>query len=254
MCKPMPYKLIKKYNDMSHIKLENFFGFALAEITTPKNILKPLLPYKYEGKTIFPTGRWVGVYFSEELKKVQSKGYKIKLIKGSEYSQINLFNKYVEHFYHKKKKSDGPKRFIAKMHLNQLYGIFGRKQETIETLNIYNKDLDYYLSTRIVKSITHINKDISTILIKNNINSDIINDIKPIINHGSFIDLKFKFDNKYILYFRDTYLLLPASLKKLAINFNVQQKGIFPHLFVNNSDIILNYIGKVPEYKYFNKD
>jgi len=79
--------------------------------------------------------------------------------------------------------------------------------------------------------------------------SDLSNDIKPIINHGNFIDLKFKFDNKYILYFRDTYLLLTASLKELAINFKVQQKGLFPHLFVNNSDIKLNYIGKIPEYK-----
>ena len=84
--------------------------------------------------------------------------------------------------------------------------------------------------------------------------SDLSNDIKPIINHGNFIDLNFKFDNKYILYFRESYLLLPASLKDLAINFKVQQKGLFPHLFVNNSDINLNYIGKIPEYKYFNED
>jgi len=64
MCQPMPHKIIKKYNDMSHIKLNDFFGFALAEITTPKNILKPLLPYKHEGKTIYPTGSFIGVYFS----------------------------------------------------------------------------------------------------------------------------------------------------------------------------------------------
>lgn len=56
MCKPMPHKLVTKYNDMTDIKLENFFGFCLAEITTPKNILKPLLPYKHEGKVIYPTG------------------------------------------------------------------------------------------------------------------------------------------------------------------------------------------------------
>jgi hypothetical protein len=53
----MPYELINHYNDMSNIKLENFFGFCLAEIETPKDTLRPLLPYKYQGKTIFPRGK-----------------------------------------------------------------------------------------------------------------------------------------------------------------------------------------------------
>jgi len=190
MCQPMPHKIIKKYNDMSHIKLNDFFGFALAEITTPKNILKPLLPYKHEGKTIYPTGSFIGVYFSEELKKIQSKGYQMKLIKGYEFSKISLFDKYVEHFYNKKKTAKGASRFIAKMHLNQLYGVFGRKQETLETINIYNKDLIKYLTTRIVKAVIHINEDISTILMLSNINSDILNELNSsldtnLYNHRS---------------------------------------------------------------------
>jgi hypothetical protein len=32
------------------------------------------------------------------------------------------------------------------------------------------------------------------------------------------------------------------------------RKVYFLIYFVNNSDIKLNYIGKLPEYKYFNKD
>jgi DNA polymerase type B, organellar and viral len=85
--------------------------------------------------------------------------------------------------------------------------------------------------------------------------SDLSKTIKPIIRDGRIIDLNLQFNNnKSSIYFRDSYLLLPASLKKLAINFKVQQKGLFPHLFVNNSDIDLNYIGKIPEYKYFNED
>ena len=177
MCKPMPHKLIKFYDNMTNIKLENFFGFCLAEITTPKNILKPLLPYKHEGKLIYPTGTWLGVYFSEELKAVQNRGYKITLLNGYEFSQISLFNKYVEHFYHKKKNSSGATRFIAKMHLNQLYGIFGRKKELIHTINIYRKDLHKYLSSRIIKSIIDINDDIITILIQNNLNDDIVEEL-----------------------------------------------------------------------------
>ena len=54
------------------------------------------------------------------------------------------------------------------MHLNQLYGYFGRKQDLIETINIHNKDLIKYVSTRIIKNIIEINSEISTILVVNN--------------------------------------------------------------------------------------
>ena len=56
MCKPMPYEIIKHYNDMSNIELNNFFGFCLAEIYCPRNMIRPVLPYKLNGKTIYPTG------------------------------------------------------------------------------------------------------------------------------------------------------------------------------------------------------
>jgi DNA polymerase type B, organellar and viral len=99
------------------------------------------------------------------------------LIKGYEFSKIILFNDYVNHCYNKKKINYGATRFIAKMHLNQLYGIFGRKQDTIETINIFNKDLPLYLTTRIIKTIIPINNKMSTILIQSNINSNIVNEL-----------------------------------------------------------------------------
>ena len=54
-----------------------------------------MLPVKYKGKTIFPFGRWTGVYFVEELKAVIPLGYKINIIKGYEFSQSNLFNQFI---------------------------------------------------------------------------------------------------------------------------------------------------------------
>jgi hypothetical protein len=71
MCNPMPFELIRLFPNMNNIKLENFFCFCLAQINCPKNMLKPVLPYKHLGKTIYPTGCWIGIYFSEELKAVQ---------------------------------------------------------------------------------------------------------------------------------------------------------------------------------------
>ena len=133
-------------------------------------------------KTIYPVGKWTGTYFSEELKAVQKHGYKIKLIKGYEFSKIDLFTEYVNHFFNLKKISSGSERFIAKMHLNQLYGIFGRKRDIIETVNIYSKDLPNYLLTRVVKSIIKINDDVYTLLLSNNINSQIIDKLNTYFN------------------------------------------------------------------------
>ena len=67
MLNDMPLNIDKKYSDMSNIKLEDFFGFCEAEITSPSaadNIINPLLPYKHLGKTIFPFGSWKGTYCS----------------------------------------------------------------------------------------------------------------------------------------------------------------------------------------------
>ena len=181
MCKPMPLKLIKYYEDMSSINLFDFFGFCKVEVESP-DTLRPILPVKYKDKTIFPTGKWIGIYFSEELKTASKYGYKIKLLSGYEFSKYNLFNEYVDYFYNIKKNSVGSSRFIAKMHLNQLYGYFGRKQELINTVNIHKDELDYYLANRIIKSIIKINKNTYTLLICNNLNFDLISNININLN------------------------------------------------------------------------
>jgi hypothetical protein len=102
MCKSIPLNLIRYIKDMSGIELNNFFGFCLAEITCGNEVLRPVLPYKYKGKTIYPRGQWISVYFSEELKAVEKLGYKINLIRGYEFEKYNLFNDYINHFYNQK--------------------------------------------------------------------------------------------------------------------------------------------------------
>lgn len=51
------------------------------------------------------------------------------------------------------------------------------------------------------------------------------------------------------LYIKDSFLLIPTSLKDAAISFNVLHKGIFPYNFVNKNR--LNYIGSTPSYIYY---
>lgn len=55
-----------------------------------------------------------------------------------------------------------------------------------------------------------------------------------------------------MIHFRDSQQLLINSLKNLAICFGVEtQKSFFPYTFVNENN--LNYIGNVPDLKYFDK-
>jgi hypothetical protein len=157
--------------------LDNFFGFLKVEVTAPKDLIIPLLPLKFQGKTIFPTGKWVGTYFSEELKAVLKYGYKFKFISGIEYEKTyNLFDTYVNHFYNIKKYAVGSARFVAVLyssHLNQLYGYFGRSLESLETINIRNSEITHYLSNYVIKNILEVNKEISILLVSKGFEWDV---------------------------------------------------------------------------------
>ena len=89
--------------------------------------------------------------------------------------------------------------------------------------------------------------------------------IKPLMRNGRIINLKVNFltetkNNRKINYsinFRDSYLLLTASLSKLGKTFSSnkmvkQEKWFFPFNFINEKHINYDYIGNVPEIKYFN--
>ncbi len=143
MLNDMPHDLVNpKLINLTHRALESFFGFAYAQIDCPLDMKRPVLPFHKEGKTIYPVGTWEGVYFSEELKAVEKLGYKIKLIKGYEFTRIDLFSNYVKTFFEIKRTSKGAENLIAKLLLNNLYGYFGRKQINIQTDNIKNDLLE----------------------------------------------------------------------------------------------------------------
>lgn len=75
-----------------------------------------------------------------------------------------------------------------------------------------------------------------------------------IIKDGKFINIKLSWENgkrKYSINFRDSLLMLPSSLRKLAKAFGVESKGYFPFNFVNNFTVPLDYIGHTPNFSYF---
>jgi hypothetical protein len=78
--------------------------------------------------------------------------------------------------------------------------------------------------------------------------------IKPIIHNGKIISLTVNYGESgdYKIEFKDSLLLLLASLDSLSKSFKVEdKKSIFPHLFVNENN--LDYSGEVPEFNNFMK-
>jgi DNA polymerase type B, organellar and viral len=199
MRKPLPFIPKNFINDMSKTDLNDFFGFCLAKIECPKNIKIPLLPYKTElGEILFPTGSWTEVYFSEELKAVIPHGYKVTLIKGISFSKSILFDKYIEHFYKIKKYAKTvSERFIAKMHLNQLYGYFGRSRSLNITKIVDKKTLNNLLLTRVINSIIKIKDDLFIVLYSANLNFNLIKHLNK-FNINNNINIKYDNTNKKI--------------------------------------------------------
>lgn len=79
--------------------------------------------------------------------------------------------------------------------------------------------------------------------------------IKITRKDGKFINIKVIYNDKYTINFRDSLLILPVSLSKLAKSFELEDKGVFPYKFLDNKynkDINLNYRGEMPDKIYFN--
>jgi hypothetical protein len=106
-------------------------------------------------------------------------GYKFEFIEGYEFDKYPLFDSYVYDFYEQKKLApkDSALRYICKLHLNSLYGVMGRKQELIKTINVRKEELYKYAATSIIQSMISITEDIYVLLISDNLNTNILNEL-----------------------------------------------------------------------------
>ena len=247
-----------------NVKLENIFGFAEVKITTPNDLTIPLLPFKVFNETLHPLGSWIGIYFTEELKEIVKHGYKVELIKVYNFSKANIFTSYIDYFYNIKKFATGASRLIAKMHLNQLYGYFGRRKTLIETKNVYTKDLMRYYANYTIFSEIKINENITTILMSSNLDYDLINEIKS----DTHLDLLTNFRNvkshvgiaaAVTAYARIEMMRYKALLNKLGIQlFYTDTDSIFvdkelpPHLIGDNLGLMKDELnGGIIKKAYF---
>lgn len=169
------------------MKLEETFGFIEAIITCPKDIDIPLLLHNHDGKNIHPTGTWKGTYFSEELKAAVQHGYTVELVRVHQFSRGNdLFKDFIDHFYKLKETAtinkDLTTKSIAKLHLNTLYGIFGRKLNVLKCIPASPSEEIDIVNKYPVKSIVNVNEKLNIFLIHSNVDFQLIKDSNTELN------------------------------------------------------------------------
>lgn len=168
-------------------------------------------------------------------------GYKVELIKVYHFSKSYLFNKYINYFYDIKINSTGAMRFIAKMHLNQVYGYFGRRLNLIETKNVFKKDLLKYYGSHTILSEIDINEHISTLLMSTNVVFYLINEIKTETNVALSTSFRSIKSNVAIAAAVTSYARIEMmELKMLLINLKIK-------LFYTDTDSL--FVDKpLPDY------
>lgn len=117
----------------------NAFGFFYCNITTPSNLLHPILQTQVKTKNglrtiaTAPALAGAGIYkdliFSPEIDNAMKFGYKFEILGGFTYDQAIIFKDYVDTLYQMRLEvpKDDPRNFMAKLNLNSLYGKFGQK-------------------------------------------------------------------------------------------------------------------------------
>ena len=147
MCKSLPCGIPERISKFTSTWLNSKMskGFYKVSVKSPEMHI-PVLPFRtQEGKLIFPTGNWVGTYYSEELLLAEEYGYSFRPIEAIIFKDSKPFLKeYVEYFT-KIKEMGGAYRQIGKLFINSLYGRFAIKSHNIETVLIHNREEDYFI-------------------------------------------------------------------------------------------------------------
>ena len=182
---PNPSTLFFKRNPKPHCL--DYEGTS--NVTLLSNLEFPLLP-KYQGKLIFPNGKWKGSYTNNVLRYFQSQGGKILKIHStwcgveSDYylrEYVNVIYAWRKE-YIKRKDKFGDK--ICKLLLNALYGKFSQGGEK----TFYNHDIERFET---IKGLPPV--------FSNNIWSAIVTSGGHEIMHGHFDDHTFYSDTDSLL-------------------------------------------------------
>lgn len=146
---PMPGGVPVWHHNLVNRELSELFGFIEAYVECPSTINQPFLPYRDDNDTLlFPTGKFVGVYYSEELIYARDLGYKITPLRGYLFEKMpSPFDSFVSSLYRKrqeaKKAGDDAMAYVYKILMNSLYGRWGISPKSTITEVCDKKRYDY---------------------------------------------------------------------------------------------------------------
>ncbi|KAF3433475.1 hypothetical protein FNV43_RR24577 [Rhamnella rubrinervis] len=149
---PMPGGVPVWHGNLDGMDSDSMFGFIEAYVVCPKTTNKPFLPYIDKNKTlIFPTGEFVGVYYSEELKYTRGLGYKVIPISGYLFEgKVSPFRDFVSSLFDSwleaRKEGNQAMAYVYKVLMNSLYGRFGINPKSTTTENNYI--VSYHINIR----------------------------------------------------------------------------------------------------------
>lgn len=159
---PMPAGKPVWKKDLEKEDLDNLFGFIEAYVECPENIKRPFLPFKERNTLLFPVGKFIGVYYSEEFKYAKKLGYTIIPLSGYLFENHNSspFGNFVTNLFESrqeaKKIGNDSLSFIYKLLMNSLYGRFGINPKCtvteickLEKYNSLRKDKDFFYADRL---------------------------------------------------------------------------------------------------------
>lgn len=146
--------------DSEGLDLDKLFGVFYCEVIT-NNLYLGLLPVKTKSGTIFPNGKFAGIWNTIDLKFAKEKGYKIKVIKGYQFNIIknSPFINYVDDLSLLKDTLTGSQRQVVKSLLNNLLGRFALNYIKPITKIVKKVELDYILTTKVIKTFKEINEN-----------------------------------------------------------------------------------------------
>lgn len=127
----MPCGIPTWKKNLEGVPLDSMCGFIEAYVECPSYLSRPFLPYKdKDGTLLFPSGNFIGVFYSEELKYARFLGYKILTLRGYLFEKKHSpFESFVSNLYESrleaKKTDDEAMSLIYKLIMNSLYGRFG---------------------------------------------------------------------------------------------------------------------------------
>lgn len=136
---PMPGGVPVWHGNLEGMDLDSIFGFIEAYVVCPKTLKRPFLPYRDKNETlIFPTGEFVGVYYSEELKYARDLGYTVLPISGYLFERKESpFKDFVSSLFESRlearRSGNESLSYVYKILMNSLYGRFGINPKSTTT-------------------------------------------------------------------------------------------------------------------------